>query len=129
MKRKAAKQWQGKRKDPEVPDEEKDEMKGRMREARDKMKEASKNSKKEEWKDFTTSVQAEKALHKFWTLNKRMKGQHQHTGTKAIIDPDGNRLLEDSTKGQAFLDRYVQQTHQENIEERKNVKKHLDREL
>ena len=129
MKRKAAKEWQEKRKDPDVSDDEKGETKERMREARDNMKEASSNSKKDEWKEFTTSVQAEKALHKFWTLNKRMKGQHQHTGTKPIIDPDGNRLLDDSTKGQAFLNRYVQQTHQENIEERKDIKKHLDSEL
>ena len=128
MKRKAAKEWQGKRKDPMVPDDEKEETKGRMRQARDKLKEASNDSKKEVLENFTTSVQAEKALHKYWTLNKRMKGQNQHSGIKPIIGPDGNRLTEDSTKGQAFLTRYVQQTHQENIEERENVKRRLDRE-
>lgn len=122
-KRKAVKDWQRNRKKPNATEEEREAAKEKMRQARDKFKAEADLAKKTKWEEFVKNVAAEKALSQFWKLRKKMCGQGHSKTTVNVKDESGKTLLTDEEKGRAFLDRFVHQTHQGNIDSRKEVER------
>ncbi|XP_012940510.1 uncharacterized protein LOC106012342 [Aplysia californica] len=85
-------------------------------------RESANEAKQERWEQYVTEVSSEKALHRFWKLHRKMKGLRTDTGSLSAKD-ENDRLLEtDEAKGRAFLERYIKQTHQGNMEERDNIR-------
>ena len=86
-----------------------------MREDRDNFKTMADAARKDKWEQFTQEVASRKALHKFWSLHRKMNGQRQISGTMSIKDEKGKGLDCDKSKCQAFLERFIPQTHQYNL--------------
>ncbi|RUS86340.1 hypothetical protein EGW08_005925 [Elysia chlorotica] len=122
QKRKATRAWQIARKATPNLAETIQEKKNLMTTATQKFKETAASLKHEKWLSFAKEVSTEKALSGFWNLHKRMNKRNSETTSKNIKDDDDNILKTDEEKGQAFLARYIQQTHQGNLEKRKEIK-------
>jgi len=105
----------------DVNDSEKASLKENMIQSRERFKEIAANAKKEKWEEFASTVAADKALGKFWRLHRQMNGRGEKI-TKNIKDCDGQSLIEDADKGQAFLKRFLQQSDRGNSELRKQAK-------
>ena len=87
----------------------------KMREDRDNFKTMADAARKNKWEQFTQEVASRKALHKFWSLHRKMNGQRQISGTTSIKNEKGKEFDCDKSKGQAFLERFILQTHQDNL--------------
>ena len=65
----------------------------------------------------------------FWQFYRQMEGCALNTSTTDLIDASGAVMKTSKEKGSALLQRFVQQSNQNNLDERKAVWKRLDRTL
>ena len=118
VKRLATKKWQKIRKS----NTQSDRVQQAYREKTDavqRFKDAAKESKSHRWEKFCQDITRDKALIKFWQLHRSMNGQPSSRQIGVVNADDGTPLMTDEAKGKAFLTRYIQQTDQKNLDERK----------
>ena len=125
-KRKAIKCWQKVKKNANISEEEKRELKENMRKQTQAFKEQAEEARKAKWEAFAKEVSSEKALQKFWKLHKSMNKARRDSTIVGLVDEQGNRLTTDEARGSAFLERYIEQTHQHNIQQRKETRDIMD---
>ena len=118
QKRRSTKAWQKARKRPDLSNDAIGQLKEQMNKDAQFFKDKANEAKQAKWEEFTREVAADKALHKFWKLHKKMNGTRADRTTTAIKDESGTSLETDEEKGKAYLTRYIQQTHQTNRQER-----------
>ena len=121
IKRKVAKCWQNLRRS-NANTEEIDRAAEIMKTSLQNFKELAKKSKIEKWESFCHEVNGDKALTKFWKLHRCKQRKHHTTLNKVIKLDTGERLVTDEERGHVFLDRYLEQTDQKNLEDRMQLK-------
>ena len=77
----------------------------------------------------TLSTETQHSLTHFWQFYRQMEGCAANTNTPDLIEASGAVLKTSKEKGSALLQRFVQQSNQNNLDERKAVWKGLDRTL
>ena len=120
-KKNATKAWQKVKNDPRHSDTAKTEARDNMRRETTAFKKVADEAKRAKWEAFAKEVSSEKALQKFWKLHKRMNNA-QGGRTATMQDELGNTLQTDEARGRAFMERYMAQTHQGNIAQRKDTR-------
>ena len=108
---------------PGSTEEDEEAAKEKMRATRDRFKAEADLAKKAKWEEFVTNVAAENALSKFWKLRKKVYGQCQSRAGVNVKDETGRTLEIDNEKRKAFLAGCIKQTHQGNIDARKEVER------
>ena len=79
-------------------------------------------------KSFCDTLNRDTTLTHFWHFYQQMEGSSANTNTSDLIDASGAVLKTSKEKGSALLQRFVQQSNQNNLDERKKkVWKGLDR--
>ena len=125
QKREATKAWQKAKRNTNISSEGRARAKDNLRTKTAHFKELAEEAKRDKWEAFASEVSSEKALQKFWKLHKAMKNRKQEGTTATIIDDQGNKLVTDEARGQAFMLRFMEQTHQGNINERKSAREKI----
>ena len=82
-----------------------------------------------QWKSFCDTFNRDSTLTHIWQLYWQMEGCAANTNTSNLIYPNGAVLKTSKEKGSALLKCFVQQSNQNNLDERKAVRKELDRTL
>ena len=86
-------------------------------------------AKDRQWKSFCDTLNRDTTLTHFWQFYRQMEGCAANTNTPDLIDASGAVLKTSKEKGSALLQRFVQQSNQNNLDERKAVWEGLDRTL
>ena len=92
-------------------------------------KRVASEAKDRQWKSFCDTLNRDTALTHFWQFYRQMEGCAANTNTPDLVDANGAVLKTSKEKGSALLQRFVQQSNQNNLDERKAVWKGLDRTL
>ena len=124
-KRAAVKAWQTERR-KQNPDPN---IQARMKELTAEFKMAAKQAKDAKWKDFCDALSADTTLTQFWNFYQQMEGRNNNHTTPDLVDATGTVLKTNSEKGSAFLGRFLEQSDQKNIGERKTLLAGLTRAL
>ena len=80
-------------------------------------------------KSFCDTLNRYTTFTHFWQFYRQMEGSAANTNTPDLKDASGAVLKTSKEKGSALLQRFVQQSNQNNLDERKAVWKGLDRSL
>ena len=116
--------WQKERRKPH-PDLT---IKALMEEKTEMFKRVASEAKDRQWKNFYhDTLNRDKTLTHFWQFYRQMEGCAVNTNTPDLIDASGAVLKTGKEKGSALLQRFIQQSNQNNLDERKAVWKGLDR--
>ena len=91
------------------------------------LKRVATEAKDRQWKSFCDTLNRDTTLTHFWQFYRQMEGSAASTNTPDLIDASGAVLKTSKEKGSALLQRFVQQSNQNNLDERKAVWKGLDR--
>ena len=126
-KRTMVKLWQKERSKPH-PDLT---IKARMEEKTEVFKRVASEAKDRQWKSFCDTLNRDTTLTHFWQFYRQMEGCAANTNTPDLMDASGSVLKTSKEKGSALLQRFVQQSNQNNLDERKAVLEgiHFDRML
>ena len=124
-KRTMVKLWQKERRKPH-PDLT---IKAHMEEKTEVFKRVASEAKDRQWKSFCDTLNRDTTLTHFWQFYRQMEGCAANTNTPDLIDASGAVLKTNKEKGSALFQRFVQQSSQNNLDERKAVCKGLDRTL
>ena len=124
-KRTMVKLWQKERSKPH-PDLT---IKALMEEKTEVFKRVASEAKDRQWKSFCDTLNRDTTLTHFWQFYRQMEGCAANTNTPDLIDASGSVLKTSKEKGSALLQRFVQQSNQNNLNERKAVWEGLDRTL
>ena len=100
-----------------------------MEEKTEVFKRVASEAKDRQWKSFCDTLNRDTTLTHFWQFYRQMEGCAANTNTPDLIDASGAVLKTNKKKGSALLQRLVQQSNQNNLDERKAVCKGLDRTL
>ena len=117
--------WQNERSKPH-PDLT---IKVHMEEKTEVFKRVASEAKDRQWKSFSDTLNRGTTLTHFWQFYIQMEGCTANTSTPDLIGTSGAVLKTSKEKGSALLQRFVQQSNQNNLDERKAVWKGLDRTL
>ena len=117
--------WQKERRKPH-PDLT---IKAHMEEKTEVFKRVANEAKDRQWKSFCGTLNRDTTLTHFWHFYRQMEGCAANTNTPDLIDASGAALKTNKEKGSALLQRFVQQSNQNNLNERKAVCKGLNRTL
>ena len=104
-------------------------IKAHMEEKTEVFKRVASEAKDRQWKSFSDTLNRDTTLTHFWQFYRQMEGCAANTNTPDLIDASGAVLKTNKEKGSALLQRFVQQSNQNNLDERKAVCKGLDRTL
>ena len=74
---------------------------------------------------FCDTLNRDRTLKHFWQFYRQMEGCASNTNTPDLIDDSGTVLKARQEYGSALLQRFVQQSNQNNLDERKAVWKGL----
>ena len=99
-------------------------IKALMEEKTEVFKRGASEATDRQWKSFCDTLNRDTTL-----THRQMEGCAANTNTPNLIDVSGAVLRTSKEKGSALLQRFVQQSHQNNLDERKAVWKGLDRTL
>ena len=124
-KRTIVKLWQKERSKPH----EDLTIKALMEEKTEVFKRVASEAKDRQWKSFCDTLNRDTTLTHFWQFYRQMEGCAANTNTLDLIDASGAVLKTSKEKGSALLQRFVQQSNQNNLDERKAVWKGLVRTL
>ena len=124
-KRTMVKLWQKERSKPH-PDLT---IKALMEEKTEVFKRVASEAKDRQWKSFCDTLNRDTTLTHFWLFYRQMEGCAANTNTPDLIDASGSVLKTSKEKSSALLQRFVQQSNQNNLDERKAVWEGLDRTL
>ena len=122
-KRKVVKLWQKERSKPH-PDLT---IKALMEEKTEVFKKVAREAKDKQWKSFCDTLSRDTTLTHFWQFYRQMEGCAANTSSPDLIDANGTILKTSKEKGSALLQRFVHQSNQNNLDERKTIWKGLDR--
>ena len=86
-------------------------------------------AKDRQWKSFCDTLNKDTALTHFWQFYRQMVGCAASTNTPDLIDASEAVLKTSKEKGSALLQRFVQQSNHNNLDEWKAVWKGLIRTL
>ena len=100
-----------------------------MEEQIEVLKRVASEAKERQWKSVCDTPSKNTTLTHFWQFYQQMEGCAANTNTPDLIDASGAVLKTSKEKGSALLQRFVQQSNQNNLDERKAVWKGLDRTL
>ena len=100
-----------------------------MEEKTEVFKRVASEAKDRQWKSFCDTLNRDTTLTHFWQFYRQMEGCAANTNTPDLIDASGSVLKTSKEKGSALLQRFVQQSNQNNLDERKAVWEGLDRTL
>ncbi|NQZ78185.1 MAG: endonuclease/exonuclease/phosphatase family protein, partial [Ekhidna sp.] len=114
-KRESVKLWQ-REKDKPSPDVQ---LKTQMQEKTETFKIVAQESKDKKWEQFCETLSFDTTLRQFWQFYQRMEGKNNTSFTPDMIDTNGIRLKTNEEKGSALLKRFIQQSDQKNLEEKK----------
>ena len=104
-------------------------VKAHMEEKTEVFKRVASEAKDRQWKSFCDTLNSDTTLTHFWLFYRQMEGCASNTNTLDLIDASGVALKTSKGKDSALLQRFVQQSNQNNLDERKAVWKGLDRTL
>ena len=104
-------------------------IKALMEEKTKVFKRVASEAKDRQWKSFCDTLNRDTTLTHFWQFYRQMEGCAANTNTSDLIDASGSVLKTSKEKGSALLQRFVQQSNQNNLDERKAVWEGLDRTL
>ena len=104
-------------------------IKALMEEKTEVFKRVASEAKDRQWKSFCDTLNRDTTLTHFWHFYRPMEGCAANTNTPDLIDASGSVLKTSKEKGSALLQRFVQQSNQNNLDERKAVWEGLDRTL
>ena len=111
-------------------------IKAHMEERTEVFKRVASEAKDRQWKNFCDTLNRDTTLTHFWQFYRQMEGCAANTSTPPPPPPPPHRcqanravLKTSKEKGSALLQRFVQQSNQNNLDERKAVWKGLDRTL
>ena len=124
-KRTMVKLWQKERSKPH-PDLT---IKALMEEKTEVFKRVASEAKDRQWKSFCDTLNRDTTLTHFWQFYRQMEGCAANTNTPDLIDASRSVLKTSKEKGSALLQHFVQQSSQNNLDERKAVWEGLDRTL
>ena len=100
-----------------------------MEEKTEVFKRVASEAKDRQRKSFCDTLNRDTTLTRFWQCYRQMEGCAANTNTPDILDASGAVLKTSKEEGSALLQRFVQQSNQNNLDERKAVWKGLDRAL
>ena len=100
-----------------------------MEEKTEVFKRVASEVKDRQWKSFCDTLNRNTTFTHFWQFYRQMEGCAANTNTPDLTDASGAVLKTSKEKGSALLQRFVQQSNQNNLDERKAVWKGLDRTL
>ena len=89
----------------------------------------SSEAKDRQWKSFCNTLNRDTTLTHFWQFYQQTKGCAVNTNTPNLIDVSGAVLKTSKEKGSALLQRFIQQSSQNKLDEKKAASKGLDRTL
>ena len=124
-KRAAVKAWQVERK-AAAPDES---VETRMKELTAQFKTVAQEAKAAEWEIFCDALTTDTTLTQFWNFYQRMEGKRSQHTTPDLSDSAGTILKTNAEKGAAFLERFIQQSDQQNASERKEILDNLHKKV
>ena len=104
-------------------------FKARMKEKTEVFKRTASKSKDKQWKSFFDTLDRDTTLTHFWQFYRQMQACGANTNTPTLIDASGAVLKTNKEKSSELLQRFVQQSNQNNLVERKAAWKGLDRTL
>ena len=104
-------------------------IKAHMEEKTEVFKRVASEAKDRQWTSFCDTLNRDTTPTHFWQFYRQMQGCAANTNTPDLIDASGAVLKTNKEKGSALLQRFVQQSNQNNLDERKAVCKGLDRTL
>ena len=112
--------WKVKRKACKLSQRNKDnmEIKEAAKQASRDFETAANMEKERIYEDFSVTVSEDRTLHKFWQLHKAMNRAKKPREVPDFQREDGVWVRTPEEKGSALLDRFLQQTDQNNEEER-----------
>ena len=76
-------------------------------------------AKDRQWKSFCNTLSIDTTFTHFWQFYRQMEGCAANTTTPDLIDASGALLKMGEEKGSALLQRFVQQSSRNNLDERK----------
>ena len=104
-------------------------IKAHMEEKTEVFKRVASEAKDRQWKYFCDTLNRDTTLTHFWQFYRQMEGCVENTNTPDLIDARGAVLKTSKEKGSALLQLFIQQSNQNNLDERKAVWKGMDRTL
>ena len=104
-------------------------IKAHMEEKTEVFKRVASEAKDRQWTSFCDTLNRDTTPTHFWQFYRQMQGCAANSNTPDLIDASGAVLKTNKEKGSALLHRFVQQSNQNNLDERKAVCKGLDRTL
>ena len=102
-------------------------IKAHMEEKTKVFERVASEAKYRQWKSFFDTRNRDTTLTHFWQYYRQIEGCAANTNTPDLIDASGAVLKTSKEKGLALLQRFVQQSSQNDLDERKAVWKELDR--
>ena len=96
-------------------------LKTTMDDKTEQFKKAAREAKEAKWKTFCENLSADTTLSQFWQFYQQMEGSDRTQTTPDLEDMNGARLKTNEEKGQALLGRFIQQSNQNNLDERKHI--------
>ena len=121
-KRQSVRLWQRENKKP-FPDLE---LKIQMVEKTERFKTVAQESKDRKWEQFCETLNFDTTLRQFWQFYQRMEGKNSTTLTPDMLDTNGVKLKTNEEKGSALLKRFIQQSDQKNLEDKKKYMAKLE---
>ena len=104
-------------------------IKAHIEEKTEVFKRVAREAKDRQRKSFCDTLNRDTTLSHFWQFYRQMNCCAANTNTPDLIDASGTVLKTCKEKGSALPERFVQQSGQNNLDERKAVWKGLDRTL
>ena len=95
----------------------------------DQFKQIAREAKQSKWKSFYEELNAEITLTQFWQFYQQLEGDARTKTIPDIKDTNKTKLKTNQEKGRADLGRFLQQSNQNKLEERKHIMRDLNRTL
>ena len=95
----------------------------------DQFKQIAREAKQSKWKSFYEELNAEITLTQFWQFYQQLEGDARTKIIPDIKNTNKAKLKTNQEKGQANLGRFLQQSNQNKLEERKHIMSDLNRTL
>ena len=77
----------------------------------------AREAKDRQWKSFCDTLNRDTTLTNFWELYRQTEGCAANINTPDLIDASGALLQTSKEKGSALLQRFVQQSEKNNLDE------------
>ena len=116
-KRAAVKEWQKDRK-RSVPDPSRE---AEMNEKTDTFKALAEEARGEKWKNYCEGLSKDTTLTEFWQFYQEMEGKSKASLAQDMLDENGSLLKTNTEKGTALFERFIQQSDQSNLNERRQI--------